>query len=188
MSAPEVTELLERGAATPSSMADVDEIRARVQIRRRRRRFALGAAVAAVVVAVVGGALLGASLFRDPPMPFVDDEPAPASSSAIVLPTIPTREGEGGDLAAAHGRLRFDPDDRCFYLDQGGTRTSVAWPRGWYAEDDPPRLIDAGGTTRLHVGDRVELGGGYGQTYEGREPCPGSDGWFFAWQVNERGN
>lgn len=336
MSAPDVTELLERGAAAPSSVADVDEIRARAELRRRRRRFGVGAAVAAGVVAVVGGMLFAASLLGGPSVPFVDsapplrgtstpsvqtgqgeaavsvhvdpvriargehmdtwlvntgevdvyytpecsidrwdgdrweqipqtlfstpkllepterserpwqpcfqgarlqgqtgadgssyapasqrlspgwyrvrwqvtalgprlnnprleaattfqitDEPTPTPSDAISLPTIPTPEGEGGDRAAAHGTVRFDQEARCFYLDQGGTRTTVAWPRGWHAKDGPPRLIDADGTTRLRVGDRVELGGGYGQTYEGHEPCPGSGEWFFAWQVNERGN
>lgn len=330
MSVPDVTDLLERGAAAPSFVADVDEVRVRAAVRRRRRRFGVGAAVATAVVAVIGGVVLAASLFRGPAVPFVEsapplrgtstpsvqtdqgeaavslhvdpvrvvpgeyigtwlvntgevdiyytlecsldrwdgeaweqvpqtffsppsalepgersqgpsracfltpelegfdlsdrpvsnkldagwyrvrwqvtalgsrmsnprleaagtfqvtDEPTPTPSNAIALPTIPTPEGKGGDLAAAHGTVRFDQEARCFYLEQGAERTTVAWPRGWHAKDNPPRLLDADGTTRLHVGDRVELAGGYGQRYEGHQPCSGTDGWFFTWEISER--
>lgn len=100
MPSPDMTDLLERGAAAPPFTPDVEQVWERGQRRRRRKRFAVRVAVASAVIAVVGGVALFASMFAGRDAPFVESGPPLRATST---PSVQTGQGE------ARVELRVEP-------------------------------------------------------------------------------
>jgi hypothetical protein len=67
---------------------------------------------------------------------------------------------DGGEQAIVAGRVRFDEAGNCFLLERDGERFPVVWPYGTTVSDDA-RTITLDDDTVIHLGDRVEGGGGY---------------------------
>lgn len=67
---------------------------------------------------------------------------------------------DGGEQVIVAGRVRFDEAGNCFLLERDGERFPVVWPYGTTVSDDA-QTITLDDDTVIHLGDRVEGGGGY---------------------------
>ena len=73
------------------------------------------------------------------------------------LPTSSSPEGIGMQ-AAFEGNVVGDVRTGCLTLGSGGAL--AVWPEGFYALDDPPRVIRPNGEVAVRVGERIRMGGG----------------------------
>lgn len=58
------------------------------------------------------------------------------------------------------GELRFDAQQRCFYVVAGDETIGVVWPARFTGKVDPPRITDRSGTV-VALGDPFEVRGRY---------------------------
>jgi hypothetical protein len=77
--------------------------------------------------------------------------------NAYPLPTSGYPEGVGMQ-AGFEGKVVGDVRTGCLTLGSGGAL--AVWPKGFYAIDDPPRVVRPNGEVAVRVGERVRMGGG----------------------------
>ena len=88
------------------------------------------------------------------------------------------------------GRLsgRTDPQHAraCLWIAEGQDRAVLLWPSGYWAENNPLRILNQSGKVIGRVGDQVSLGGGFAEINSGNadlracgEPTP-THGWIVA--------
>ena len=78
--------------------------------------------------------------------------------NAIDLPTSGEPEGVGNQ-ALYEGKVLGEVKSGCLTLDNG---TVIVWPMGYYALDDPARVMRPNGDVAVTVGQLTSLGGGFG--------------------------
>ena len=74
----------------------------------------------------------------------------------VVLPRHSEVAAGNGVLA---GELRFDAEQRCFYVLADVDPIGDVWPAGFKGRVDPPRLTAEAGATVVALGDRFEVRG-----------------------------
>lgn len=102
-----------------------------------------------------------------------DSDSAPATSTGEITgaPTaprvwawevtdLPGAPPWTGLLAIVHGRVTYDGELDCFFLENEGGRYPVVWPVGTTGTPDGPGVVLPDGTV-ARVGDEVTGGGGY---------------------------
>ena len=83
----------------------------------------------------------------------------PEGPSAAHLSTIHLGSPEGiGMQAAFAGNVVGDVRTGCLTLGSGGAL--AVWPEGFYALDNPPRVMRPNGEVAVRVGERIRMGGG----------------------------
>ena len=98
--------------------------------------------------------------------------PAPTSTAAFTLPTVPSADGACAGIGLMDTTLAGSPTDpRLAWLVQpGGKRLDVVWPPGFTARFVPAlEILDAAGDVLLRAGDTV-AGGCTGDPYLLIEP------------------
>ena len=156
MQQPDLSQLLERGAARPQSPGDVDRAWQRGQSRRRRKRAALAAGSA---MAIIAAGTLVTTLWQRPPAPTI--QPGPDETDRwgplAVVPGEPS-----GDRALIHGTLRIT--DECAMLYVQGDQLLLVWPAQattWNADQRTITYTNRDGSTvELRDGTPVAFGGG----------------------------
>jgi hypothetical protein len=142
MPQPDLSELLEDGAARPRTPGDVDDVWRRGQSRRRRKRAAIATGSALAIIAVFA---LATTLWQPPPAPFIQPAPDEAErwGPLAVVPGPPS-----GDLALISGTLEIT--DRCVRLGEQGNDVLLVWPADatvWNPEQRTIRYTNRDGAT-----------------------------------------
>jgi hypothetical protein len=91
--------------------------------------------------------------------------------NALPLPTTDEPEGVGMQ-AAYEGRVLGDVHTGCLTLESGA---AIVWPKGFYALDDPPRVMRPIRRVAVRVGEVVSMGGGF---VDGPEMCGTNSRWI----------
>ncbi len=103
-------------------------------------------------------------LQREPGPAIVQDprcgQVATAGPGDVLLPRHTESDAAVGS-ASLMGELRFDEEQRCFYVVADGEPVGVVWPARFAGAVGPPRITDEDGSTVLATGDRFELEGRY---------------------------
>jgi hypothetical protein len=166
MPQPDLSQLLERGAAQPRTPGDVDDVWRRGQSRGRRKRVAIATGSALAIIAVFS---LAATLWQPPPAPFI--QPAPDEGGRWG-PLAVVAGPPSGDLALIAGTLEIT--DRCVRLGEQGNDVLLVWPADatvWNPEQRTIRYTNRdGATVELRDGTQVSFGGGGDSSTEGGEP------------------
>ena len=90
---------------------------------------------------------------------------------ALDLPT--TEEPEGVGMQALYeGQVLGDVRTGCLTLESGSL---IMWPKGFYALDNPPRVMRARRNVAVAIGDEVRMGGGH---VEGAPICGTTNHWI----------
>lgn len=160
-------------ASTDELLEDWADITARGapsrMVRSRRMSLAVAAVsgLSLVVLVVIGVAVVG---LANPPGP---GSPVGSGPRIVTLPTapsplpLPPGAVRACRAALAEGVLAGDPDDAevAWLVGRDGARQAILWPFGYSARFDPGlELIAPNGTVIARAGDRLELGGGVGDT------------------------
>ncbi len=93
--------------------------------------------------------------------------------NAHPLPTSGYPEAVGMQ-AAAVGQVVGDVSTGCLTLGPGGDL--IVWPKGFYALDNPPRVMRPNGEVAVKLGERVRMGGGNSTRKEGK--CATTGRWI----------
>jgi hypothetical protein len=91
---------------------------------------------------------------------------------ALDLPTSGEPEGIGME-AGYEGRVSGDVHTGCLFTETG--TALLVWPEGFYALDDPPRVVRPNGEVALNLGDDVRMAGGFSPV---AEQCGTSASWI----------
>jgi hypothetical protein len=91
--------------------------------------------------------------------------PEPSSSPLSINLLTESQPAQACMDALATGRLVPDPRSGLGITASDGSQHSVMWPFGYSAvySNDALWLLDAGGTSIVTEGDRIQMGGGFGR-------------------------